>query len=110
MPLLLQQNAVKQLFDISLLFKRMYMKMWRSKIFIGFILMIASTVTAVAQCAICTKTAEQLGEGPAKGLNAGILYLDATPFLIIGYIGYRWFQSEKEKNKLDAQQSEQRQL
>ncbi|MFZ5977838.1 hypothetical protein [Hydrotalea sp.] len=86
------------------------MKMWRSKIFLGLVFIIVCTATAVAQCSICTKTAEQLGEGPAKGLNAGILYLAATPFLIIGYIGYRWFQSEKEKNKLDAQQSEQSQL
>ncbi|TAL42598.1 MAG: DUF2627 family protein [Chitinophagaceae bacterium] len=43
-----------------------------------------------AQCSICTKTAQQLGEKPAKGLNAGIIYLAATPFLIAGYIFYRW--------------------
>ncbi|WP_253809978.1 hypothetical protein [Hydrotalea flava] len=86
------------------------MKMWRRKIFLGLFFILANTATAVAQCSICTKTAEQLGEGPAKGLNAGILYLAATPFLIIGYIGYRWFQSEKEKEKLDAQNREQSQL
>jgi hypothetical protein len=43
-----------------------------------------------AQCSICTKTAQQLGEKPAKGMNAGILYLAAAPFLIAGYIYYRW--------------------
>ncbi len=48
---------------------------------------------ASAQCSICTKTAQQLGEKPAKGMNSGILYLAFAPFLIIGYIGYRWWKS-----------------
>ena len=45
---------------------------------------------SAAQCSICTKTAQQLGEKPAKGLNAGIIYLAATPFVIAGYVFYRW--------------------
>jgi len=51
--------------------------------------------TAVAQCSICTKTAQQMGEGPAKGLNAGILYLAFTPFAVVGYIGYRYWKNTK---------------
>jgi hypothetical protein len=51
---------------------------------------------ASAQCAMCTKTAQQLGEKPAKGLNQGILYLMLTPFAIAGIIGYRWWKSNKE--------------
>ncbi len=50
---------------------------------------------AHAQCSVCTRTAQQLGEKPAKGLNSGIIYLMLTPFLIGGYIGYRWWRSEK---------------
>ena len=46
-----------------------------------------------AQCAMCTKTAQQMGEKPAQGLNSGILYLMLAPFMIIGYIGYRWWKS-----------------
>jgi hypothetical protein len=49
-----------------------------------------------AQCSICTKTAQQLGEGPAKGLNAGILYLAFTPFAVVGFIGYQWWKREKQ--------------
>jgi hypothetical protein len=45
-----------------------------------------------AQCSICTKTAAQLGEKPAKGLNAGIIYLALTPFAIFGVIAYRWYR------------------
>jgi len=36
-----------------------------------------------------------MGEGPATGLNGGILYLAAMPFLIFGYIGYRWWKSNR---------------
>ncbi|HUR11411.1 MAG TPA: hypothetical protein VM012_08580 [Flavitalea sp.] len=46
-----------------------------------------------SQCSICTKTAQQMGEKPARGLNAGIIYLAAAPLLIVGYIGYRWFRN-----------------
>jgi len=49
---------------------------------------------ASAQCSICTKTAQQLGEKPAKGLNAGIIYLASAPFLIAGYVFYRWKKSD----------------
>ena len=49
-----------------------------------------------AQCSICTKTAQQMGERPAKALNGGILYLAAMPFIIFSYIGYRWWKSNHE--------------
>lgn len=51
--------------------------------------------TLRAQCSICTKTAQQLGERPAKALNGGILYLAAMPFLIFSYIGYRWWKTNR---------------
>lgn len=44
-----------------------------------------------AQCSICTKTAQQLGHKPAKGLNTGIIYLMIAPLAIIGIVGYRWW-------------------
>ncbi len=50
---------------------------------------------STAQCSICTKTAQQLGEKPAKGMNSGILYLAFAPFAIVGYIGYRWWKNQK---------------
>jgi len=37
-----------------------------------------------------------LGEGPAKGLNGGILYLMVAPLSIAGFIGYRWWVHEKQ--------------
>ena len=55
-----------------------------------------------AQCSICTKTAEQLGEGPAHSLNKGILYLMFTPLAIMTYIGIKWWRKEKEVMKSES--------
>lgn len=56
-------------------------------LFVGFYFI------ADAQCSICSKTASQMGEDAGRGLNGGILYLAAAPFLILSYIGYRWWKS-----------------
>ncbi|RYF96529.1 MAG: hypothetical protein EOO00_02465 [Chitinophagaceae bacterium] len=53
-------------------------------------------VVSFAQCSICSKTASQLGEEAGRGLNGGILYLAAAPFLIISYIGYRWWKNNQD--------------
>lgn len=53
-------------------------------------------VAASAQCSVCTRTAEQMGEKPAKALNAGIIYLMLTPFAIAGYISYRWWKDNRD--------------
>jgi hypothetical protein len=59
------------------------------------LLFFLSPVDVSAQCSICTKTASQLGERPAKALNTGIIYLGLTPFMIMGYIGYRWWKNNQ---------------
>jgi hypothetical protein len=55
------------------------------------------SIDTSAQCSICTKTAQQLGEGPAKGLNSGILYLAFAPFVIVGFVAYRWWKNNKQQ-------------
>ena len=49
-----------------------------------------------AQCSVCTRTAQQLGEKPARGLNAGIIYLAILPLALMGFFGYRWWKNENE--------------
>ena len=65
-------------------------------IFTLFLLMTLLAHDVSAQCSICTKTAQQLGERPAEGLNSGILYLMFTPFILVGFIGFRWWKYNKE--------------
>ena len=69
----------------------------RRSIFIATLILFfcLMTTAVMAQCSICTKTAQQLGEGPAKGMNTGILYLAFLPFAIIGVIAFRWWKSNK---------------
>jgi sugar phosphate permease len=55
------------------------------------------TPDALAQCSICNKTVQQMGKGPAKGFNTGIIYLMLIPYAAIGVVGYRWWKNEKTK-------------
>jgi hypothetical protein len=69
------------------------------KLFFILLLLVAFTLFStevMAQCSICTRTAEQLGEKPSKGLNSGILYLLVIPLAIIGTLSYRTWKSHKE--------------
>jgi len=73
--------------------KRIERKILIASLFLACLLLL--TVLADAQCSICTRTAEQLGEKPAKTLNAGILYLALTPLALIGFIAFRWWRKNK---------------
>lgn len=66
-------------------------------VFVFALLLSFASVDVQAQCSICTRTAQQLGEKPAKGLNAGILYLAFTPLLLIGFIGYKFYKKYNTK-------------
>ena len=45
---------------------------------------------------MCTKTAGQLGDKAARGLNAGILYLAAVPLVAMGTIGTIWWRRQRQ--------------
>jgi hypothetical protein len=66
-------------------------------VFVFALVFILASVDSQAQCSICTRTAQQLGEKPARGLNAGILYLAFTPLLLIGFIGYKFYRKYNSK-------------
>lgn len=76
-----------------------------------FLVLIALLLVAIpevaAQCPMCRMSAEsnlQNGGSAGKGLNNGILYMLATPYLLIGLIGYMWWRNRK---KDEAQNPEQ---
>ncbi len=64
-------------------------------LFIGLIILLSIYGNTYAQCSICTKTAQQLGDKPANGLNLSIFFLAFTPLILIGIIWYRWRKNEK---------------
>jgi len=58
-----------------------------------------------AQCPMCRSAAEanvKLGGTAARGLNTGILYLFAMPYLVVGLIAFLWWRSVKKKRKEEA--------
>ena len=55
----------------------------------------------LAQCPMCRMSAESNlanGGNMAKGLNKGILYLFALPYLLIGTFAFLWWRKQKEHN------------
>ena len=73
----------------------MYICRAMQKLLLTLYVILFQVSIAAAQCAMCTKTAQQLGEKPALGLNNAILYLMVTPFAIMGYVFYRWWKGNK---------------
>jgi hypothetical protein len=71
-----------------------------------FISLQFTSISAGAQCAMCTKTASQLGEKPAIGLNNGILYLMLAPFAVVGFIGYRWWKNQPAEPEGEVNETE----
>jgi hypothetical protein len=54
-----------------------------------------------AQCAMCTLNAENSvknGNKQGTGLNTGIMYLLAAPYLAIAGIGLVWYKKYRRKN------------
>jgi len=67
-----------------------------------FILLLIITLSGLgtgksyAQCSICTRTVQQMGERPGKAFNTGIIYLAFTPLAIGGILGYRWWKQNRD--------------
>ena len=54
-----------------------------------------------AQCAMCTATVEsnlKSGGTTGSGLNGGIMYLLAVPYLAMAAIGILWYKKYRKKN------------
>jgi len=56
---------------------------------------------ANAQCAMCTTAVEsnaKAGNTTTNGLNNGIVYLLAAPYIAVAVIGYIWYKKYRRKN------------
>ncbi len=59
----------------------------------------AFPVQSNAQCPMCRMSAEsnlKAGGSAGQGLNKGILYMLATPYLIVGAIGFFWYRNRRK--------------
>jgi len=67
------------------------------KIVVLFIF-IAVTQTAFGQCSMCKAVAESNlngGGATAVGLNNGIMYLMAFPYILIASVAFLWYRHKK---------------
>ena len=65
--------------------------------------------SAYSQCSMCSATAENSvanGNTEGDGLNDGILYLLAAPYLAVVGIGYLWYKNYRKKNDTPDLKSE----
>ncbi len=70
------------------------------KYIILLVLTVTTTLTATAQCPMCKASVEsnmKNDNAKGKGLNDGIIYLLATPYLAIAAIGGAWYYKRKVK-------------
>jgi hypothetical protein len=59
------------------------------KIILIIILLLLVSIPVEAQCAMCRAVLEsEEGQSTAKGINNGIVYLMAIPYILIGGLGY----------------------
>lgn len=79
--------------------KNVVMKLVALSALVLFLALLAEPATA--QCAMCKASAEanlKNGGGDPRGLNAGILYMLALPYLLVGAIGYWWWRNRKKES------------
>lgn len=78
------------------------MKAFRILLIVFVVSILACGVQTVsAQCAMCTASVESNasnGNTTAKGLNHGIMYLLATPYIAVGVLGFIWYKKYRRKN------------
>jgi hypothetical protein len=71
------------------------------------ILIIVSSVDALAQCPMCRISLEsnlKNGGTAGSGINAGIFMLLGMPYLIVGTIAYVWWKNRKTKDDLELEE------
>jgi len=62
-------------------------------------LMIFAPVLLQGQCAMCkavAETSQQGGSSVADGLNSGIVYLMAFPYLLMAVVGFAFYRYKKQ--------------
>jgi hypothetical protein len=78
-----------------------------SLIALAFVLQLSTPVDVQAQCPMCRMSAEsnmKNGGSAGKGLNAGILYMLATPYLLVGILGFVWYRNRQKTSEEEAAQ------
>lgn len=72
----------------------------RNKTIISLLFLALLSIEVSAQCSMCRAVLETDADGAtAEGINQGILYLMAFPYLLVGVIAYFVYRSRKQAKK-----------
>jgi len=77
------------------------MKILKTVLFTAAAILALGIASVHAQCAMCTASVEanaKNGGTTAMGLNHGIMYLLAAPYIAIAVVGYIWYKKYRRKN------------
>lgn len=69
-------------------------------VLVAFVCMLAFANEAVAQCPMCKTSVEsglKEGNSTGLGLNDGILYLLAMPYILVGAVGFFWYKNVRAR-------------
>ena len=62
-----------------------------------FLFLIIGIEETYSQCSMCRAVLQsEEGQATAKGINNGILYLMAIPYILVGIVGWKVFQILKK--------------
>ncbi len=67
-------------------------------------LLFALAPTASAQCAMCKMSPQSNldnGGSAGRGLNGGILYMLAMPYLLVGSLGLVWYLNRRKETSTE---------
>lgn len=76
---------------------------------LAVLLVVLATGDLGAQCPMCRLSAEsnlKNGGTDGRGLNAGILYMLAMPYMLVAGIGYWWWRNRQQPQG-ESEQAEQ---
>ncbi|MEH6407442.1 MAG: hypothetical protein V7767_09185 [Leeuwenhoekiella sp.] len=72
------------------------------KKYLLFLLLFFVVISADAQCAMCRAVLESEGDNSmAEGVNNGIVYLMAVPYILMGGLIWYIYKSRKKADKQD---------
>ncbi len=72
----------------------------RKKVILTLIIILITQVNSFSQCSMCRAVLEsEADQSAAEGINNGIVYLMAFPYVLVGGVLYFVYRSFKNKQK-----------